>query len=96
MSWAEEQDWFGLEDMALEARQRSADAMELIEHGYWLQKDLVPIALTSMSDRHIENCIRMIEDGRLSRPFALPYLKAEQSRRARQKPPKNMRKKRKK
>ena len=81
MSWAEEQDWFGLEDLAIEAEQRAERAEELIKQGYWLQADLEPIALKSMTNRHLYNCIRMIEDGRLNRRWALPYLVAEQARR---------------
>lgn len=80
MSWAEEQDWFGTEDM-LESVPERQDPEELIKRGYWVQNDWEPIALTAMTDRHLYNCIRMIEDGRLNRPWALPYLKAEQQKR---------------
>lgn len=82
MSWAEEQDWFGLEDLALEAQQRAIDAQERIKQGIWMQRGGKPIAIVCMSDSHLENSIRMIEDGRLNRKWALPYLRAEQSRRA--------------
>jgi len=82
MSWAEEQDWFGLEDLALEAQQRADEAKELIKQGIWLTASHQPTPLHSMTDRHIENCIRMIEDGRLNRKWALPYLRAEQAKRA--------------
>ena len=81
MSWAEEQSWFGLEDLALEAEERDRDVKELIEQGYWVQADWEPIKLTDMTYRHLTNCINMIENGRLNRKWALPYLKAEQSRR---------------
>lgn len=79
MSWAEEQDWFGMEDaLALRGFDDPEDA---IEQGYWIQNNWEPILISSMTDRHIENCIRMIESGRLNREWALPYLKAEQERR---------------
>ena len=81
MSWAEEQPWFGLEDLALEAMQRQEDAMELIKQGIWVQKNGKKINLVCMTDRHLTNCINMIENGRLNRPWALPYLKREQQRR---------------
>lgn len=79
MSWAEEQDWFGMEDaLALRGFDDPEDA---IEQGYWIQSDWEPIALTAMTYRHLCNCINMIESGRLNRPWALPYLKAEQQKR---------------
>lgn len=81
MSWAEEQDWFGLEDLALEAEEQREDAKSKIEQGIWFQRGGVPISLKQMTYRHICNCINMIENGRLCRKWALPYLKAEQKRR---------------
>ena len=79
MSWAEDQDWFGMEDaLALRGFDDPEDA---IEQGYWIMSDWEPIALIAMTDRHLYNWIRMIEDGRLNRPWALPYLKAEQQKR---------------
>lgn len=77
MSWAEEQDWFGTEDMA----EQYPDPEDAIKDGYWIQHDWEPIALTAMTYRHLTNCINMIENGRLNRPWALPYLKREQQRR---------------
>ena len=78
MSWAEEQPWFGTEDMI----EQIPDPNEMIAQGYWVQSDWEPIALTAMTERHIKNCIRMIEDGRLNRPWALHYLNKELKRRA--------------
>ena len=83
MSWAEEQPWFGTEDMVLEAEERP-DPKEAIKRGYWIQNDWEPIAIKAMTDRHLLNCIRMIESGRLNRPWALVYLVAEQARRINQ------------
>ncbi len=84
MSWAEEQPWFGLEDLALEAMQRQEEAMELIKQGIWVQKNGKKINLVCMTDRHLYNCIKMINEGRLNRPWALVYLVAEQARRINQ------------
>lgn len=81
MSWAEEQAWFGLEDLALEAEERRMDAQELIQQNIWLQANGEEISLLCMADSHLYNCIRMIEDGRLNRKYALPYLKKELQRR---------------
>lgn len=79
MSWAEEQDWFGMEDaLALRGFDDPEDA---IEQGYWIQNDWEPIALTAMTEQHLRNSIRMIESGRLNRPWALPYLNKELKRR---------------
>lgn len=77
MSWAEEQPWFGTEDMI----EQFPDPQEEIKNGYWIMNDWEPIAIKSMTDKHLSNAIRMIEDGRLNRKWALPYLKAEQARR---------------
>lgn len=84
MSWAEEQDWFGLEDLALAAEEEANQAEEeanqakkLIEQGYWLQNNGIAIPLINMELSHLINCIKMINDGRLNRVWALPYLKLE-------------------
>lgn len=75
MSWAEEQDWFGLEDLAFEAEERVNEAKDLIEQGYWVQANLKKVPLKSMTIQHLQNCIRMIKEGRLNREWALPYLR---------------------
>lgn len=77
MAWAEEQDWFGTEDMI----EQFPNPEEEIKNGYWVINDWEPISLRSMTDSYLKNCIRMIESGRLNRPWALPYLKAEMKRR---------------
>lgn len=81
MSWVEEQWWFGLEDLVLEARGRANEARGLFNQNIWVTKEGKPISITSMSDQHLYNCIKMIEEGRLNRRWALPKLKAEQKRR---------------
>ena len=79
MSWAEEQDWFGMEDaLALRGFDDPEDA---IERGYWIMSDWEPIRITAMTDKHLANSIRMIEEGRLNRKWALPYLYKERERR---------------
>lgn len=77
MSWAEEQDWFGTEDMI----ELFPDPEEEIKNGYWIMNDWEPIRITAMTDNHLANSIRMIEDGRLNRKWALPYLYKERERR---------------
>lgn len=79
MSWAEEQDWFGMEDaLALRGFDDPEDA---IERGYWIMSDWEPVRITAMTDKHLANTIRMIEEGRLNRKWALPYLYKERERR---------------
>lgn len=80
MSWAEEQSWFGMEDVALE----SPIPQEEILCGNWVQADGSCVRLRAMTDKHLSNAIKMIEDGRLNREWALPFLKGEQKRRKRQ------------
>lgn len=79
MSWAEEQPWFGTEDMI--EQYKFYDPKKMILRGFWVQNDWEPIALRSMTWNHLKNCIKMIEDGRLKRTYALPYLKKEIERR---------------
>ena len=43
--------------------------------------DWEPIRITAMTDKHLANSIRMIEEGRLNRKWALPYLYKERERR---------------
>ena len=81
MSWAEEQSWFGMEDVAIE----SPVPQEEILKGNWVQADGRCIGLRKMTDNHLKNTIKMIVDGRLKRNWALPFLKGEMMRRERQK-----------
>lgn len=53
MSWAEEQPWFGLEDLALEA-------MEVEEEIVWETRNGDFIPISQMNNSHIENSINMI------------------------------------
>lgn len=59
MSWAEEQDWFGLEDLVLEAIQSERD-IEYISIPAWRMADGNLIAIKDMDTSHIKNCIKMI------------------------------------
>ena len=67
MSWAEEQDWFGLEDLALEALYGSDydldsahSGVEFISIPAWRTADGNLIAIQDMDTSHIKNCIKMI------------------------------------
>lgn len=67
MSWAEEQDWFGLEDLALEAYYGSDynldsahSGVEFISIPAWRMADGTLIAIRDMETSHIKNCIKMI------------------------------------
>lgn len=80
MSWAEEQSWFGTEDMS-DLGWEDEDPSELIKQGYWVCNDWEPIALTTMTNNHLINCVKMIKEGRLNRAWALPYLEKEIKRR---------------
>lgn len=81
MSWVEEQSWWGLEDLVEVFR---FPKELLYEEGIWVTKDGKEIPVRDMTDTHLDNAIRMIEDGRLNRRWALPYLKSEKKRRERQ------------
>lgn len=67
MSWAEEQSWFGLEDLALEALYDSdydldstRSSVEFISIPAWRTKNGKLIAIRDMDTSHIKNCIKMI------------------------------------
>ena len=67
MSWAEEQSWFGLEDLALEALYGSDydldsthSGVEFISIPAWRMKNGKLIAIKDMDTSHIKNCIKMI------------------------------------
>ena len=53
MAWAEEQPWFGLEDLALEAT-------EVEEEIVWETRNGNFIPISQMTTSHIENSINMI------------------------------------
>lgn len=58
MSWAEEQSWFGLEDLALAA---IYEAKKDIRNNIWIAKDGTKYSISKMTTSHIKNCIRMIQ-----------------------------------
>lgn len=57
MSYAEDQDWFGLEDVALEAEQ---DEQFNLENGIWVTREGIEIKISEMKTTHIRNCIGML------------------------------------
>lgn len=85
MSWAEEQSWFGLEDLALEALYGSdydldstRSSVEFISIPAWRMKDGKLIAIRDMDTSHIKNCIKMIyrSNGKWRHQY-LRYFEAE-------------------
>jgi hypothetical protein len=57
MSWAEEQDWFGTEDLVF--NQKEAEQFQLENH-LWETKDGSLIEISNMSTEHIKNAIHLI------------------------------------
>ena len=85
MSWAEEQPWFGLEDLALEALYGSDydldsthSGVEFISIPAWRMRNGKLIAIKDMDTSHIKNCIKMIyrSNGTWRRQY-LRYFEAE-------------------
>ena len=85
MSWAEEQPWFGLEDLALEALYGSDydldsthSGVEFISIPAWRMADGNLIAIKDMDTSHIKNCIKMIykSNGKWRHQY-LRYFEAE-------------------
>lgn len=77
MSWAEEQSWFGLEDLVLESieEQREIESDFLYNH-IWTTYDGQSVPVKYMKTSHLINCINKIkrENWRL---YALPILETE-------------------
>jgi hypothetical protein len=57
MSWAEEQPWFGTEDLVLDQEERE---QELLENHLWETRDGSLYNIRDMETTHIKNCIKMI------------------------------------
>jgi hypothetical protein len=57
MAYAEEQDWFGLEDLALDAEETYQFQLE---NHLWEDRDGNLHAIEDMSDEYIKNCIHEI------------------------------------
>lgn len=75
MSWAEEQPWFGLEDLALEAT-------EVEEEIVWETRNGNFIPISQMTTSHIENSINMIlKSNKKWRGGYLIYLQNELTKR---------------
>ena len=69
-------------EMEIDREVMNARAEQLASEGRWLMRDGTEIHVTDMSDRHIENCIRMLRRG--SSPYADVFIhmfEAEQERR---------------
>ena len=83
MAWAEEQWWFGLEDLVLELEERRERVRSLfLNHHIWVGKGgEKAYNLNAMDETHIKNCIKMIKEGRLNRYWALPIFENEIKRR---------------
>lgn len=64
MSWAEEQDWFGLEDLILDSRDCNLNSIhsgiEFISIPAWRMANGNLIAIRDMETSHIKNCIKII------------------------------------
>lgn len=83
MAWAEEQWWFGLEDLVIEQQEAENYAFQLLlTHNLWVGKGGEKIyKLKDMDETHIKNCIKMINEGRLDREWAVPVFENELKRR---------------
>ena len=77
MAWAEEQSWFGLEDLVLEAEQEQRD---LLENQLWKTKDGRILSISSMSTQHIRNSLKKISRDKWRTAYAV-LLKAELQKR---------------
>jgi hypothetical protein len=72
--WAEEQSWFGLEDLVLEQEEiQESIKIKFLQYQLWTTANGVSIHISHMSTSHLRNCINKCkrENWRL---YALPIL----------------------
>ena len=75
MSWAEEQSWFGLEDLVSEDTDWNSEWMDPPTETLWECKDGTIIAIKDMKTNHIKNCIAMIYRSlKANKPWRTEYL----------------------
>ena len=78
MAWAEEQSWFGLEDIALKNGELEFEKKSDIQkHGYsWRTKTGECIYIKDMKTSHIINAINMIKRSiKANKPWRTSFLK---------------------
>lgn len=68
MSWAEDQSWFGTEDIVLNAIDNER---YLFNRNIWVANDGTRYTISKMKTSHIINCIKMIQR---SNGWRKPYL----------------------
>lgn len=78
MSWAEEQEWFGLEDLVVD---QIEEYKELLSKSLWKCKDGKVIAIKDMTTSHIENCIKKMNRQKGWRIEYYPLFRQELERR---------------
>lgn len=61
MSWAEEQDWFGTEDIFLEVLRDTEEDKFFLKRGIWVDKNGHKHPISKMKTSYIINCIRLIQ-----------------------------------
>ena len=80
MTWAEEQDWWGLEDLLVDRMiiESNIPTDSITQEILWETKDLDLIPISQMTTHHIQNCIRMIlKSNKRWRGEYLQYLEHE-------------------
>lgn len=81
MAWAEEQSWFGLEDIALECIENQNQIREnFIYRNIWTTQDNCEIHISQMTFTHIKNCVNKCKRDQW-RLWALPILENELNKR---------------
>lgn len=80
MAWAEEQNWFGLEDLFIEAIEYKDYLQYLCKRNIWVTRDGTEINIKDMTTSHIKNCINRIIKMNWRLDY-LPLLQSELSKR---------------
>lgn len=76
MAWAEEQSWFGLEDLVIEDMQEQDRIKDnFLKKGIWTAKS-GNIHISQMDTNHLKNCINKCKRDNW-RIYALPKLEKE-------------------
>ena len=77
MAWAEDQSWFGLEDLVIESMQKQEEIKDnFLKKGIWTTKSGTIIHISQMNINHLQNCINKCKRESW-RTYALPKLEKE-------------------
>ena len=77
MAWAEEQSWFGLEDLVIDdIQEQERIKNNFLKKDIWITKSGTYVHISQMDTNHLKNCINKCKRDNW-RIYALPKLEKE-------------------